>query len=682
MEQLAITGDGDVGASTTKRRSSAKGRPKKAVDLATCQPVAEVVVDINAAALDHTFDFSVPAKLDSLALPGCRVRVRFAGRLVNGFILRRSDRSEHPGKLTPIASVLGPAVLTAEIAALGRAVADRYAGTLNEVLRDAIPNRHARTEAKFLDAGGAFVVSEGTDPDRERHRVVDWDGYANGLSVLGELQAKRQVRASLVVSTADEATHAIADLVDAAGRRAVVVVPDGADVARFADYLEMHLGSGVARLTGDQPTATRYESFLRVRSGAATVVVGTRNSVFAPVVDTPLVIVWDDLDDSLGEVRAPGWHAREVAALRSLASASSLVIAGYTRSVESAKLVEQGWLRGVEPTREHRHRGAVIRTVASARIGDPAAAARIPRFAWEVISDGLDRGPVLVQVGRRGYLARLSCANCHEVASCPACSGPLLQGSAGAALRCRWCATEYPEFACPACSKQSWRAVAIGSVRSAQELAAAFPSVDVMVSDSESGIISSVPNSPAIVVSTVGAEPAATDRYAAAVLLDGDAQLGSAHLRSGEQLVRRWFNAASLTRAASAGGQIAVTADPASRAVQALVRGDAAAWATRELAERRETALPPVVRSAQISGRQGRVEEFVKACAFPSAWRLLGPTPQLNSVGTQPGAQVVVLTPTAEGPLLAARIKAALAADAAGSGTDRVSVRLDPLSAL
>ena len=116
--------------------------------------------------------------------------------------------------------------------------------------------------------------------------------------------------------------------------------------------------------------------------------------------------------------------------------------------------------------------------------------------------------------------------------------------------------------------------------------------------------------------------------------------------------------------------------------MQALVRGDAAAWATRELAERRETALPPVVRSAQISGRQGRVEEFVKACAFPSAWRLLGPTPQLNSVGTQPGAQVVVLTPTAEGPLLAARIKAALAADAAGSGTDRVSVRLDPLSAL
>ena len=46
------------------------------------------------------------------------------------------------------------------------------------------------------------------------------------------------------------------------------------------------------------------------------------------------------------------------------------------------------------------------------------------------------------------------------------------------------------------------------------------------------------------------------------------------------------------------------------------------------------------------------------------------------------GAQVVVLTPTAEGPLLAARIKATLAADAAGSGTDRVSVRLDPLSAL
>ncbi|MFA7265254.1 MAG: hypothetical protein WC054_02980 [Candidatus Nanopelagicales bacterium] len=682
MEQLAITGDGDVGASASKRRSPTKSRAKKSIELATSQPVAEVVVDINAAALDHPFDFSVPAKFDSIALPGSRVRVRFAGRLVNGFILSRRDRSEHHGKLTPLAGVLGPAVLTPEIAALGRAVADRYAGTLSEVLRDAIPNRHARTEAKFTEAGGAFVAGEVNDPDPQRRRIVDWDAYVNGLSVVDDLQAGRQVRASLVVSTADEAAHAIADLVGAAGRRAVVVAPDATDVARLGDYLEKEFGSTVVRLTGDQPVAARYESFLRVRSGAATVVVGTRNSVFAPVSDAPLVIVWDDLDDSLGEVRAPGWHAREVAALRSLSSASSLVIAGYTRSVESAKLVEQGWLRGVEPTREQRHRGPAIRTAASARMGDPAAGARIPRFAWEVISDGLARGPVLVQVGRRGYLARLSCANCHELATCLACSGPLVQDAAGEALRCRWCAAAYPEFACPACAKRSWRAVAIGSVRSAQELAAAFPAVKVVVSDSESGIIPSVPNSPAIVVSTVGAEPQASDRYAAAVLLDGDAQLGSAHLRSGEQLVRRWFNAAALIRAADAGGQIAVTADPASRAVQALVRGDAAAWATRELAERRETALPPVVRSAQIAGSQARVEEFIAACAFPSDWRILGPTPQLSAAGTQPGVQIVVLTPTAEGPVLAARIKAALVADVTRSGTDRVSVRLDPLLAL
>lgn len=682
MEQLAITGDSDDGVPTSKRRGPTRPRTKKPAEIAAHAPIAEVVVDINAAALDHAFDFSVPAKLEALALPGCRVRVRFAGRLVNGFILSRRDRSEHPGKLTPLASVLGPPVLTTEIAALGRAVSDRYAGTLNEVLRDAIPNRHARTEAKFVDADGAFVPREAAAASVERPPEVEWERYANGRELLAELQARRQVRASLVVSTADESVHAVADLVHAAGQCAVVVVPDGADVARFGDYLEQQFGSRVVRLTGDQQPAARYESFLQVRTGGASVVVGTRNSVFAPVANAPLVIVWDDLDDSLAEVRAPGWHAREVAALRSLGSASSLVIAGYTRSVESAKLVEQGWLRGVEPTRVQRHRGAAIRTVASARIGDPAATARIPRFAWEVISDGLSRGPVLVQVGRRGYLARLSCANCHELASCPACSGPLLQDSSGASFRCRWCATAYPEFACVACGKQSWRAAAVGSVRSAQELAAAFPSVEVLVSDSESGIISSIPDSPAIVVSTVGAEPQAIGRYASAVLLDGDAQLGSAQLRSGEHVVRRWFNAAALTRSADAGGLVAVTADPSNRAVQALVRDDAPAWATRELAERRETGLPPVVRCAQIAGAQARVEEFLAACAFPRTWRLLGPMPQLSGAGTQPGVQVVVLAPTAEGPMLAARVKAALVADAAGSGSDRVSVRLDPLSAL
>ena len=110
-------------------------------------PVARVAVDISLAHLDRPFDYLVPASMDEAAVPGCRVRVRFAGQLVDGYLLERAQTSEHEGKLARLERVTSPEpVLTPEIFDLARAVADRYAGTLADVLRLAIPPRHATAE--------------------------------------------------------------------------------------------------------------------------------------------------------------------------------------------------------------------------------------------------------------------------------------------------------------------------------------------------------------------------------------------------------------------------------------------------------------------------------------------------------------------------------------------------------
>ena len=110
-------------------------------------PVARVAVDISLAHLDRPFDYLVPASMDQTAVPGCRVRVRFAGQLVDGYLLDRVQASEHQGKLVRLERVISPEpVLTPEIFDLARAVADRYAGTLADVLRLAIPPRHATAE--------------------------------------------------------------------------------------------------------------------------------------------------------------------------------------------------------------------------------------------------------------------------------------------------------------------------------------------------------------------------------------------------------------------------------------------------------------------------------------------------------------------------------------------------------
>ncbi|WP_250007807.1 primosomal protein N' [Actinoplanes sp. M2I2] len=112
-------------------------------------PVARVSVDVPLPHLDRPFDYLVPADDDEIAQPGVRVKVRFAGQLVSGFLLERAESSPHGGKLAYLDRVVSPEqILDPEIAQLARAVADRYAGNLSDVLRLAVPPRHARVEAQ------------------------------------------------------------------------------------------------------------------------------------------------------------------------------------------------------------------------------------------------------------------------------------------------------------------------------------------------------------------------------------------------------------------------------------------------------------------------------------------------------------------------------------------------------
>ncbi|MBO0842563.1 MAG: primosome assembly protein PriA, partial [Nocardioides sp.] len=131
------------------RAKAAATRARKAAEaeLAESDPVAKVLVDLPMAHLDRPFDYGVPAAMATDAVPGARVKVRFAGKEVEGFVLARLPDSEHEGRLQPLRRVVSAEpVLTPAIADLSAAVALRYAGTRADVLRLAVPPRHAATE--------------------------------------------------------------------------------------------------------------------------------------------------------------------------------------------------------------------------------------------------------------------------------------------------------------------------------------------------------------------------------------------------------------------------------------------------------------------------------------------------------------------------------------------------------
>src|SRR3954470_251418 len=147
-------------------------------------PVARVCVDVPLPHLDRPFDYLVAAADDEVAQPGVRVKVRFAGQLVAGFLLERIESSPHAGNLAYLDKVVSAErVLDPEVARLARAVADRYAGNLGDVLRLAVPPRHARGEAQGATA------AETTPPSDEDSAGDDGASSTGEQGVAGSIRA-------------------------------------------------------------------------------------------------------------------------------------------------------------------------------------------------------------------------------------------------------------------------------------------------------------------------------------------------------------------------------------------------------------------------------------------------------------------------------------------------------------
>ncbi|MFC4327275.1 primosomal protein N' [Streptomyces andamanensis] len=694
-EQLAL-----IRESVRKAKEPrAKPRTWRGAALAPRLPVARVLVDKGVLHLDRTFDYAVPAELDADAQPGVRVRVRFgAGRhrvregrregggLIDGFLVERRAESDYSGPLAALAQVVSPEpVLGEELLALVRAVADRYAGSVADVLQLAVPPRSARAERR---------PSPEPLPPPPAPDAGSWTRYEHGAAFIESLAAGGTPRAVWNALPgprwSEETARAVAATL-ASGRGALVVVPDGRIAARLDTALTGLLGEGRhALLTADAGPEKRYRQWLAVRRGSVRAVVGTRAAMFAPVRDLGLVALWDDGDDSHSELHAPQPHAREVLLLRAAQDRCAFLLGGWSCTVEAAQLVETGWARPLVAAREQVRRAApLVRTVGDGDLArdEAARAARLPSLAWQTAREGLRHGPVLVQVPRRGYAPRMACAQCRAPARCRHCAGPL-QGQDAGVLRCDWCGQGESAWHCPECGSPRLRAQVIGARRTAEELGRAFPAVPVRTSGREH-VLDTVPGTPALVVSTPGAEPVAEDGYAAALLLDGWAMLGRPDLRAGEDALRRWIGAAALVRPQEAGGTVVVVAEPTLRPVQALVRWDPAGHALRELSERAELGFPPVSRMAAVTGPPEAVADFLGGVALPPAAEILGPVPvPATPAGRprRPGApppgehwdRALVRVPPGSGSALAAALKSAQAARTARGSDAAVWVRIDP----
>ena len=588
--------------------------------------IARVMIDSSLPQLDRLFDYAIPDALLAEAVPGVRVKVplRSAGRVADGFIVELAGSGDYTGTLSELDSVASPIpVLAPEVWALARRVADRAAGTASDVVRLAVPKRQVRVEKGWIAissgkaAPSAVVATKAPDYSAEaftgalaESKRLAVDAVPRVIELPGGVWVGHWA-----VTLAALATQCLAF-----GKSAILAVPDYRDQEQLVAALGAVLPpERVVRLDARQSNPDRYRSLLACLDEHPLVIVGNRSVVYAPAAKLGLIAVWDDGDPLYSEPLSPYVHTRDAALIRQEQQGCALVFLGHSRSTEVERLVELRWLESVQPERAYLPR--VIPTVGQAADDKLAATARIPSTAWQTARQALEHGPVLVQVARPGYAPRLACESCKQSARCTVCDGPLGMKTSRSSPACQWCGAIAAGWKCLNCEGTRFRLVGQGSVRTAEDLGRAFPGVRVIIADGDRPVLS-VPQDPALVIATRGAEPIAAAGYRAVLLLDGDRMMARESLRVGEDCLRWWSNAVALaargapTVLVGVGGAIAST----------MATWRFADYARSELADRRRLRFPPAVRVATVTGSPEAVTTAVGAIASLDGADVLGPT--------------------------------------------------------
>ncbi len=580
--------------------------------------IARVLLDSLLPQLDRLFDYRIPPALAGSAVPGVRVKVplRSAGRVAEGFIVECVSSIDYDGVLSEVDSVVSDVpVLVPEVYALARRAADRAAGNASDILRLAIPKRQVRVEKAWLaahdsddaESGAQKSVVESFDP-------VEVAGYAIGpldeaLAAGSRLAVEAIPR---VVEVGGQFVGHWAVTLAALATRALVRGSVILSVPDFRDQQQLEIALGAVlpasrtlRLDARQSNPERYRAFLDCLDDVPRVIIGNRSVVYAPAAKLAMIGIWDDGDPLSAEPLSPYVHSRDAALIRQEQQACALVLLSHSRSTEVERLVDIGWAQSIAPAKRVKPR--VIPTAYQDASDPLAAQARIPSAAWREARSALEHGPVLIQVARPGYAPQLVCESCGRLARCARCDGPLGLRAAGATPSCRLCGALAGNWSCVGCSHHRTRMVGQGATRTAEDLGRAFPGVPVIIADGERSILQ-VPDKPALVIATRGAEPIAAGGYRAILLLDGERMLARESLRVAEDCARSWSNAIAL----AAEGAPCVLVGVGGELAAQLAGWRLADFARDELADRRQLRFPPAVRVATLSGDAASVAKAIE----------------------------------------------------------------------
>jgi len=436
--------------------------------------------------------------------------------------------------------------------------------------------------------------------------------------------------------------------VAAQGRGALLLVPEIALTPAMAGQFFSRFGDRVAILHSAFTDVERSEQWRRIRSGSASVVVGTRSGVFAPVRNLGLIVVDEEHDGSYKQEETPRYNGRDVALVRAQAAHACVVLGSATPSLESRYNAERGkyTLLTLPGRIEARPMPAVELVDMRQEFLETRQQATFSRKLIEAIGQRLENGEqTIVLLNRRGFSSFVACRSCGERVQCVNCSVTLTFHKRDRRLLCHYCGyAEKVPSVCPKCASEHVYFLGVGSERVEEELHRAFPAARIARLDRDTvtgkrqyeTILDGFREGSFDIL--VGTQMIAKGHDIPNVTLVGvvsaDVGLGMPDFRAAERTFQLLTQVAGRAGRGSLPGIVLIqTINPDHYAVRMAAAQDYAAFYEKELAFRRAMSYPPFTAMANVLVRSDKKEMALRMSGElgmlltppPEKLRVMGP---------------------------------------------------------
>lgn len=540
---------------------------------------AKVVFNISVS---EPFDYIVPASLENIVKPGCRLLVPFRAKKMSGYCVGLARKSNIKHLKAVLKCIDETPVLSKEMMLLTKELSDYYCCSWGSAIDTALP--------ESIRKGKAIDIRKADFPVLTAEKPV--------LPVLiQELDIHKRWEKYL-----EEIKNALVNK-----KSSIVLFSDIYSVKKARELIRSMLGRDVSVMYRKQPE--EISEWAKIKNEPFSIVLGTRSAVFAPVNNLGLIIIDSEDDAVYKQDQVPHYHARDIAALRSKIEGARFIIGTASPSLEA---YYSGKKAGFELTFSSCNKAREIKIIDTKGMSYYAREKGLAglKYLTDLIFSNLSGGgKSLLFINRRGFACVASCFKCGTVLKCPRCNLNLIFHAKSNILDCRYCNYRIPApKICPNCNSGYIKFSGAGTEKIENDLHRIFPQAKIAILESlKKDIILDAD----IYIATKPVVKVPDLKFQLTAVLSIDNTLNRSDFRSSEKANNLLFNILGMTEKR----MVIETSLPNSHVFKAVKECDPRVFINAELKQRKPLKFPPFSHFCAIKLR-GHSEEKVKKSAY------------------------------------------------------------------